>query len=57
MMVPDCRQRLVKAFDDLKILLETEAALSESEEYIAAMKVLEEAKAQLPTSGTLQHPF
>ena len=55
MMIPDCQRRLVKAFDELKILLETEAALSESEEYIAAKKVLDEAEAQLSTSETLQY--
>jgi len=54
-MVPDCQRRLAKAFDELKILLETEEALSESEEYIAAKKVLEEADAQLSSPGTLQH--
>lgn len=47
MMVPDCHRRLAKAFNELKILLESEAALSESEEYITAKKVLEEAEAQL----------
>jgi tubulin-specific chaperone A len=57
MMIPDCQRRLVKAFDELKILLETEAALSESEEYIAAKKVLDEAEAQLSTSETLQHSY
>ncbi|PNF28941.1 Tubulin-specific chaperone A [Cryptotermes secundus] len=46
-MVPDCQRRLVKAFDELKILLETEAALSESEEYISAKKILEEAELEL----------
>jgi tubulin-specific chaperone A len=55
MMIPDCQRRLVKAFDELKTLLETEAALSEAEEYIAAKKVLDEVEAQLPTSETLQH--
>jgi len=55
MMIPDCQRRLVKAFDELKILVETEAALNESEEYIAAKKVLDEAEAQLSTSETLQH--
>jgi tubulin-specific chaperone A len=54
MMIPDCQRRLVKAFDELKILLEAEAALSEKEEYIAAKKVLDEAEAQLPIPDTLQ---
>lgn len=55
MMVPDCQRRLVKAYDELKLLVETESALSESEEYIAATKVLGDAKNQLPAPGTLQH--
>ncbi|PSN42453.1 Tubulin-specific chaperone A [Blattella germanica] len=55
MMVPDCQRRLVKAYDELKLLLETESSLSGAEEYIAAQKVLDEAKNQLPAAGTLQH--
>jgi tubulin-specific chaperone A len=56
MMIHDCHRRLVKAYDELKILLATEA-LRESEAYIAAVAVLEEVKAQLPTSETSQHIF
>ena len=55
MMVPDCQRRLVKAYDELKLLLETESSLKEAGEYIAAEGVLEEAKKQLPAPGTLQH--
>jgi tubulin-specific chaperone A len=47
-MIPECQRRLAKAFDELKILLETEGDLNESEEYISAKKILEEAEAQLP---------
>ncbi|XP_063913014.1 tubulin-specific chaperone A [Zophobas morio] len=52
MMVPDCQRRLVSAFDDLKKILSTEEDLKESEEYQAALKVLEEAKPQLPKSDS-----
>jgi Tubulin binding cofactor A. len=55
MMVPDCQRRLIKAFDDLKLILETESSLKEAAEYIAAEAVLEEAKKQLPELGNLQH--
>lgn len=55
MMVPDCQRRLVKAFDDLKSILESEAELKETEEYIAAHNILEEAKAQLPKPGEVLH--
>ncbi|KAI5651647.1 tubulin binding cofactor A domain-containing protein [Phthorimaea operculella] len=48
MMVPDCQRRLVKAFDDLKSILETEKDLQENEDYIAAQTVLKDAAAQLP---------
>ncbi|XP_050510844.1 tubulin-specific chaperone A-like [Diabrotica virgifera virgifera] len=51
MMVPDCQRRLAVAFEDLKNILETEKDLQESEDYLAAQKVLEEAKAQLPKSA------
>jgi tubulin-specific chaperone A len=54
-MVPDCQRRLAKAFDELKILLETEGDLSEAEEYISAKKILEEAASQLPNTGPFQH--
>jgi tubulin-specific chaperone A len=54
-MVPDCQRRLAKAFNELKILLETEGALSESEEYISAKKILEEAESQLPNPESFQH--
>ncbi|PNF35917.1 Tubulin-specific chaperone A [Cryptotermes secundus] len=52
-MVTYCQRQLVKAFDELKILLETEAALSESEEYISAKKILEEAELELLNPGAL----
>lgn len=51
-MVPDCQRRLAKAFNELKLLLETEAALSKSEEYITAKKILEEAEFELLNPGS-----
>ncbi|KAL1489150.1 hypothetical protein ABEB36_014091 [Hypothenemus hampei] len=53
MMVPDCQRRLFKAFEELKGILESEQDLKDTEEYLAAQKVLEEAKAQLPAPGEL----
>ncbi|RLU19474.1 hypothetical protein DMN91_008031 [Ooceraea biroi] len=53
MMVPDCQRRLVKAFDELKKILETEQDLKEVEDYIEAEKVLREAEAQLPKEGNI----
>ncbi|GLH12809.1 Tubulin-specific chaperone A [Gryllus bimaculatus] len=55
MMVPDCQKRLVKAFEELKVLLESESDLADKEEYCTAQKVLEEAKAQLPDSELMQY--
>ncbi|KAK3927785.1 Tubulin-specific chaperone A [Frankliniella fusca] len=51
MMVPDCQRRLLKAYQDLKSILESESELKELEEYKAAEKVLEEATPQLPESS------
>ncbi|KAJ8981769.1 hypothetical protein NQ317_002363 [Molorchus minor] len=51
MMVPDCQRRLATAFEDLQKILNTEEDLKEIEDYLAAKKVLEEAKLQLPKSG------
>ncbi|XP_063982400.1 tubulin-specific chaperone A [Diachasmimorpha longicaudata] len=47
MMIPDCQRRLVKASEELKKILESEQDLKESESYIDAEKVLEEAEIQL----------
>ncbi|XP_043499005.1 tubulin-specific chaperone A [Polistes fuscatus] len=53
MMVPDCQRRLVKAFEELKSILDTEQDLKEIEDYIEAEKVLQEAEAQLPKEGEI----
>ncbi|XP_050298021.1 tubulin-specific chaperone A-like [Anthonomus grandis grandis] len=53
MMVPDCQRRLFKAYEELKGILDTEQDLKATEEYTAAQKVLEEAKAELPAPGEL----
>jgi tubulin-specific chaperone A len=47
-MIPDCQRRLVKAYDELEEILQTEEDLKELEEFTIAMQVLEEAKLQLP---------
>ncbi|XP_066246068.1 tubulin-specific chaperone A [Euwallacea similis] len=54
MMVPDCQRRLFKAYEELKGILESEQDLKVTEEYLAAEKVLEETKLQLPATGDLQ---
>ncbi|KRT81287.1 hypothetical protein AMK59_6254, partial [Oryctes borbonicus] len=48
MMVPDCQRRLVKAYDELKQILDTELDLKEKDEFKDAQKILEDAKPQLP---------
>ncbi|KYM93433.1 PREDICTED: tubulin-specific chaperone A [Cyphomyrmex costatus] len=53
MMVPDCQRRLVKAFEELKKILDTEQDLKEVEDYIEAEKVLQEAEEQLPKEGDI----
>lgn len=56
MMVPDCQRRLVKAYDELKAIIDSEIDLKDNADYSTAVKVLEEAKMQLPTSGqAIQH--
>lgn len=55
MMVPDCQRRLVRAFDDLKSVLDVEKDLKGSEEFAAANKILDEAKLQLPKPGEVLH--
>ncbi|OAD54460.1 Tubulin-specific chaperone A [Eufriesea mexicana] len=53
MMVPDCQRRLVKAFEELKKILDTEQDLKEVEDYIQAEKILQEAASQLPKEGDI----
>ena len=47
MMVPDCQRRLLKAYEELKKIIETEQDLKETEAYIEAEKVLSESETQL----------
>lgn len=53
MMIPDCQRRLVKAYEELKRILESEQDLKESESFLEAEKVLEEAEKQLPNDADL----
>jgi len=53
MMIPDSQRRLVKAFEELKKILDTEQDLKEVEDYIEAEKVLQEAEEQLPKEGDI----
>ncbi|XP_072937890.1 tubulin-specific chaperone A [Epargyreus clarus] len=50
MMVPDCQRRLLKAYADLKNVLDTEQDLKENEDYVTAEQVLKDAECQLPES-------
>lgn len=53
MMIPDCQRRLVKAYDELKKILESEQDLKETEVYLEAGKILEDAVLQLPDQGVV----
>lgn len=55
MMVPDCQRRLVKAFDDLKNIVDNEKDLKNTEDFGIATKILEEAQLQLPKPGEVLH--
>jgi len=55
MMVPDCQRRLVKAYDELKGIIESEQDLKDTEDYHVALAVMQEAKEQLPKPGELVH--
>lgn len=57
MMVPDCQRRLVKAYDELKAIIDSEVDLQGNDDYLAAVKVLEDAKSQLPSPGETLHHF
>lgn len=47
MMIPDCQRRLVKAYEDLKNIVDSEQDLAESVEYSEARKILEAAESQV----------
>ncbi|KAK4883243.1 hypothetical protein RN001_006562 [Aquatica leii] len=51
MMVPDCQRKLSKAIDELKNIIDIELDLKDLDEFQTAIKILEEAKVQLPTPG------
>lgn len=55
MMVPDCQRRLLKAYDELKQIVDTEHDLKEKEELKVAQTILAEAKLQLPKPGEVLH--
>ncbi|RZF37479.1 hypothetical protein LSTR_LSTR005354 [Laodelphax striatellus] len=48
MMVPNCQRRLQKAYEELNSIVESEKDLAEDPDYLAAVKVLEDAKSELP---------
>uniref|UniRef100_A0A1Y1LFT0 Tubulin-specific chaperone A n=1 Tax=Photinus pyralis TaxID=7054 RepID=A0A1Y1LFT0_PHOPY len=48
MMVPDCQRRLAKAIEELKNIIENELDLKDLEDYQTAVKIIEDAKLQLP---------
>lgn len=45
MMIPDCERKLKNAWEELHKLTETEADLNETEEYKAAVTMLEDTRA------------
>ncbi|KAF5300135.1 hypothetical protein FQR65_LT09226 [Abscondita terminalis] len=57
MMVPDCQRKLGKAIEELKNIIDNELDLQELDEYQAAVKIIEEAKLQLPTPEELAHYY
>jgi len=51
MMVPECHKRLVKAYEDLKNLVDCESDMNEFQEYKDALSILTDAKVQLDASN------
>ncbi|XP_035893071.1 tubulin-specific chaperone A isoform X2 [Anopheles stephensi] len=52
MMIPDCQRRLAKAYEELTEMIKNEEELKESEQYQAAVAVLDDAKVNLPQKIT-----
>lgn len=51
MMVPECQRRLVKAYEDLKNLVDAETELKGTQEYTAAKDILQAAQAQIEAAN------
>jgi len=47
MMIPDCQRRLLKAYEDLKKIVDTEQDLKDTEAFVEAKTVLKESENQL----------
>ncbi|XP_052869027.1 tubulin-specific chaperone A [Anopheles cruzii] len=52
MMIPDCQRRLAKAHQELSEMIRDEEELKETQQYQAAVAVLEESKVNLPQKVT-----
>ncbi|XP_050071584.1 tubulin-specific chaperone A [Anopheles maculipalpis] len=52
MMIPDCQRRLAKAYEELSEMIKNEEELKESDQYQAAVAVLDDAKVNLPQKIT-----
>lgn len=55
MMIPECKRRLAKAFEDLENIINNEQDLVETEEYTNAKSILNDAKVHLPVPGEELH--
>lgn len=51
MMVPECHKRLVKAYEDLKNLVDCESDMKEFGDYKIALGILSEAKVQIDATN------
>ncbi|CAB3370013.1 tubulin-specific chaperone A [Cloeon dipterum] len=51
MMVPECQKRLVKAYEDLKNLIDFETDLKGSEEYKVALGILGDAEVHIDSAN------
>ncbi|XP_023247121.1 tubulin-specific chaperone A [Copidosoma floridanum] len=47
MMIPDCQRRLLKAFEDLKKMIDAEENFDDTEAFFEAKNVLKEAEIQI----------
>lgn len=47
MMVPECQRRIVRAYEDLKAILDSEQDLKDTEDYKIALQIVEDAQKEI----------
>ncbi|KAI5695735.1 tubulin-specific chaperone A-like [Diaphorina citri] len=47
MMIPECQRRMVRAYEELKSILDSEQDLKDTEDYTIALQILDDAQKEI----------